>query len=217
MNGVTRLTAEQLKRLAQAFHRGAALASDALERWLSVPALISMDSVDQCPLETATEVLGQISDTVGMCVMQMEGTLSGQMVLAFDDFSGLSLTDQLLAQPPGTAVAWEEVEVSSALESMNILGSAYLNGMAQSLSQADASVVLIPSPPSFYRDFAESLLQTAFMGQAITGSHVLFAKARFELQGNPLNWTFLLIPDPASLATLSRMLSEPRSSTENNS
>lgn len=215
MNHVPRLTSEQLERLTQAFHSGAATGSQAIQGWLMAPAVISIDSADECPLEMATAILGESGDVVGMCVMQMEGTLTGQMVLAFDDQSGLSLSDLLLGNPPGTATEWGEVEISSALESMNILGSSYLNGMSRFLSKSiNETVSLIPSPPVFYRDFAESLLQTAFMEQAAAGSHVLFARARFELHGRPLNWTFLLIPDPGSLTKLSQILSSPGSNGE---
>jgi hypothetical protein len=49
-------------------------------------------------------------------------------------------------------------------------------------------------------------LETAFLDQAVVGSDVVFAEARFELMGQPLHWTFLLIPDPASLKRLSTML-----------
>ena len=136
-------------------------------------------------------------------------TLNGQMVLAFDDASGLSLSDLLLGNPPGTATNWGEVEVSSAQESMNILGSAYLNGVSRFLSDRSGDAVsLIPSPPTFFRDYAASLLQTVFMEQASTGNHVLFARAQFELHGCPLNWTFLLIPDPPSLLKLSQILTK---------
>ena len=215
MNHVPRLTSGQLERLTQAFHSGAATGSQAIQGWLMAPAVISIDSADECPLDMATAVLGESGNVVGMCVMQMEGTLTGQMVLAFDDQSGLSLTDLLLGNPPGTATEWGEVEISSALESMNILGSSYLNGMSNFLSKSsNETVSLIPSPPVFYRDFAESLLQTAFMEQAAAGSHVLFARARFELHGRPLNWTFLLIPDPGSLMKLSQLLSSPGSNRE---
>jgi chemotaxis protein CheC len=180
-----------------------------MQGWLSASAEISIDSADECPLEMATAVLGQSGDIVGMCLMQMEGTLNGQMVLAFDDASGLSLSDLLLGNSPGTATEWGNVEISSAQESMNILGSAYLNGMSRFLSEGcGESVSLIPSPPIFFRDFAESLLQTVFMEQASSGNHVLFARARFELHACPLNWTFLLIPDPPSLAKLSGILSK---------
>ena len=42
---------------------------------------------------------------------------------------------------------------------------------------------------------------------AIVGSEAVFARARFDLAGKPVRWTFLLIPDPASLTRLSNLLS----------
>ncbi len=82
------------------------------------------------------------------------------MVLAFEDSSGLAMTDLILGHAPGTAASGENGN-SAALESMNILGSAYLNGMADfSFARKRGNRELIPSPPRFVRDFAESLLQT---------------------------------------------------------
>lgn len=200
-------TERQIAQLERAFHCGAAESSAALERWLSAPTSISIDSVDQCPLEDATSALGEWDGAVCMCLMEMQGTLTGHMLLAFDDQSGLAVTDLLLARPRGTAAAWGDVETSCILETMNIAGSAYLNGIARDLSdRGGQSVELIPTPPIFLRDFAESLLETAFLDQAVAGSDVVFARARFDLSGQPLRWTFLLIPDPASLKRLSEIL-----------
>lgn len=204
-------TPSQIDRLTAAFHCGAAEAADALHRWLSVSTEISIEGVDQCPLEAATSVLSEMGETVCMCVMGMEGTLNGQMILAFDDPSGLVLADLLLGKPAGTSIEWGELEISSSLESMNIVGSAYLNGIARSLSTNNQPVTLIPSPPHFLRDFVESLLQSAFIEQAQAGSQIVFAKARFQMSGNPLRWTFLLIPDPESLHCLSELLLSPAS------
>lgn len=195
--------------LSEAFHRGVSDSARALETWLATPASVTIESIDQCPLEDATQTLGEISDVCCMCVMQMQGTLTGQLLLAFDDASGLTLADLLLSHPPGTATDWNEVETSAALETMNIVGSAYLNGIAASLaSRQDAPVSLIPTPPAFLRDFVESLLQAAFVEQAATGRFIVFARTRFELRAQPLRWTFLLIPDPDSLSRLTAMLTD---------
>ena len=122
------------------------------------------------------------------------------MLLAFDDNSGLVVSDLLLSHSLGTADTWGEVETSCVLETMNIAGSAYLNGIARDLSVCGGqSIELIPTPPVFLRDFAESLLETAFLDQAVAGNDVVFALANFDFSGRPLRWTFLLIPDPASL------------------
>lgn len=201
-------TDRQVAQLSQAFHRGAAESSVALARWLSAPATIAVDSVDQCPLEEATAILGDGADTVCMCVMQMEGTLSGRMLLAFDDADGLAATDLLMGRALGSATNWGEMEISSVQETMNIVGSAYLNGIARDLSQRSGQrIELLPTPPVFLRDFVESLLETAFLDQAMAGSHVVFARTRFDLSGKSLEWTFLLIPDPSCVSRLQEILS----------
>ncbi len=197
----------QIHQLANALHRGAAEASTALARWLNVVTTMSIDSVDQCPLKDVASVLGDGDKAVCMCLMEMQGSLTGQMLLAFDDASGLAVADLLQTQPEGTAIHWGELERSCIMETMNIAGSAYLNGIADNLSgRSGRTLELIPAPPIFIRDFAESLLESAFMDQAVAGNDVVFARATFELSGKPLRWTFLLIPDPASLQRLSEIL-----------
>ena len=203
------LTKLQIDRFATALHRGAAEASIALAQWLNCPTTMSIDSIDQCSLEDATSVLGEGDNAVCMCLMEMQGTLTGHMLLAFDDNSGLFVSDLLLSRSLGTADAWGEVETSCVLETMNIAGSAYLNGIARDLAVCcGQSIELIPTPPVFLRDFAESLLETAFLDQAVAGNDVVFALANFDFSGKPLRWTFLLIPDPASLQRLSDILAE---------
>jgi len=201
------LTNLEIGKLQGAFHRGAFEASEALSKWLSASTIISIESIDQCRLKEATSILEVEDSAICMCVMGMEGTLTGQMLLAFDDTSGLAMADLVIGHSHGTAKVWGEVETSAALESMNIAGSAYLNGIARDLSaRGSTRLTLIPTPPTFLRDYAESLLETAFLNQAAAGSHIVFAKARFEILGNPMRWTFLLIPDPQSLDRLTQIL-----------
>lgn len=202
-------TDRQISQLTRAFHRGAAESSTALAHWLNCEVTMSIDAVDQCQLQTATGILGDGELPVCMCLMQMQGTLTGHMLLAFDDPSGLAVSDLLRSQPPGTANAWGEIETSCVLETMNIAGSSYLNGIANDLShRSGLQIELIPTPPIFLRDYAESLLESAFMDQALASSDVVFAHARFNLSGQPLRWMFLLIPDPQSLQRLSEILAD---------
>ena len=201
------LTNSQLRQLAPAFHRGASEASAALAQWLTARTTMTIDSIAQCHLELATGELGESDTPICMCLMEMEGTLTGHMLLAFDDASGLAIANLLVPRSPEMAANWGEVEISCVLETMNIAGSAYLNGIAEDLSVRSSQLVeLLPSPPRFLRDYAESLLQASFMDQALAAAKVVFAKARFDMSGQPVRWTFLLIPDPASLKRLSELL-----------
>ena len=90
--------------------------------------------------------------------MGLKGRVTGQLILAFNDSSGLALADLLIGNPFGTSTAWGELEQSAALETANIIGCAYLNSLARGFPETDdAAQDLLPTPPRFARDFRQSL------------------------------------------------------------
>ena len=201
------LSERQLAALEKAFRQGAADASDALARWLGRPSLICVESVEQLALHEATRVLGAGDKPVCFCAAEMNGGLTGELILAFDDASGLALADILLDQPLGTANAWGEMEISAALETTNLVSCAYFNSLSRTIVEAgQGTSELLPSPPRFSHDFAESLVQFALMGQAVATDHVVFSRTQFHIDGEPLDWTLLLVPDEESMQSLRRWL-----------
>ncbi len=201
------LSESQLQRLGKALHLGAGQASRAMATWLSVPTVVTFDSVDQLPISDAADVLGGAEQTLCFCSMEMTGSFTGQIILAFDDSSGLSLSDLLLDHPIGNATGWGEVETSAALETANILGCAYLNALSKDLTKANSeSLSLLPSPPAFRREFAGSLLQTVFLGQAMASDYIVSARANFEIRGQRLNWKLLFVPDASSMGRLRELM-----------
>jgi chemotaxis protein CheC len=136
----------------------------------------------------------------------MNGQLTGQIVLAFDEPSGLALADLLLDQTPGTTQQWTEIATSAALETANILACAYLNSLSRTLSWTTESSELLPSPPQFSRDYADSLVEFALMGQAIASDHVILTRTRFEIDATSVNWTLLFVPDAQSMSRLPELL-----------
>src|SRR5262249_897705 len=160
------LTAQQLSGLTALFRRGSEDASAALSRWLARKARISIEQVEQMPLGEATAVLGDGEGHVCACCMMLAGPLTGELILAFYDPSGLPVADLLLERPVGTAAQWGEMEQSAAMETANIIGCAYLNALARSIPESGANAGdLLPSPPRFVRDFAASLMEFALMNQ----------------------------------------------------
>lgn len=200
------LTEQQLTALSEAFHASAADASGALAKWIGKPSVVEIDSLEQLPIEDAADLLAASDEPICFCSAEMTGPLSGEMILAFDNPSGLALADMLLDQPTGTADAWTEIEISAALETTNILCCAFLNGLSRVLSDAGKPAELLPSPPRFDSDFAASLLEFALMGQAIASDHLVAVKTRFIVDGTPLHWTLLLVPDADSVARLPTLL-----------
>lgn len=194
----------QLSQLHRLFGAGAEQASMALSRWLDRPAQITVERVEQLPLNLATDVLGDAETPVAACVMQLQGGLAGLLILAFDDASGLGLADLLLGQPAGTAQAWGEIERSAAQETANIVGCAYLNALSRLAGGQGEG--LLPDPPRFVRDYPQALLEFALMNQASHGDVVFLTETRFHIDGSPAQWNLLLIPDNPSVMRLRRWL-----------
>jgi chemotaxis protein CheC len=195
------------------FEQGAESASQALSKWLGQEVRLTISEVEQVELTVAAEILGPPETLVAACAMGITGPLGGQILLVFEDRSGLALADLLLNQPFGTATSWGELERSAAQETTNIVGCAYLNALAAHLPSGmariasdgnDATDELVPTPPSFFHEFAGSLLEFALMEQALELEQVLLVQSAFTSRRQDLNlkWTLLFIPDRASLHAL---------------
>lgn len=197
----------QLRALTIVLRHGEDEASAALSKWLGRPASISVEQVQQLPLADTTAVLGPPDAPIGSCAMAVYGPITGQLVLAFDDASGLALADMLLGKAVGSSTTWGELEQSAALETTNIIGCAYLNALVHFFrAGAGAAPELVPSPPKFTRDFAAAILQFAMMNQAMASDVVFLTRTEFCIEGAPVNWNLLFIPDADSLAVLKEML-----------
>jgi chemotaxis protein CheC len=202
------LDSKQMAALTSLLRQGSENASQMLAKWIGKPAVIEINSLEQIPLEDAAELLSADDEPMCFCSSEIKGLLTGELILAFDDISGLALADMLLDQPAGTSQEWNALATSAALETTNILGCSYLNSMSASFSSSAGSAELLPSPPIFTRDFAPSLLEFALMGQALSSEEIILAKTRFEIGGSPATWTLLLIPDGPSMSRLPGLLSD---------
>ncbi len=211
----TGLTATQLHLLRMIFDRGTEAASHALSKWLGQEIRLTMSVVTEVEIEQAEELLGPPESLVAACSMGLNGWLTGLILLVFKDRSGLALTDLLLHQAIGTSTEWGEIEVSAAKETTNIVGCAYVNALASHLPStalqaaggdggggpgAGARGDLVPTPPTFVHEFAGSLLEFAFMEQALELDQVMVIRSdlsadRPELS---LDWTLLFFPSRAS-------------------
>ncbi|MGI9516699.1 MAG: hypothetical protein ACR2NP_06630 [Pirellulaceae bacterium] len=199
----------QLAALQSALHDGSLAASRALATWLGKPSVVEIDSLQQLSLNAATGVLSNETNShdepVCCCCSRMSGALNGYLILAFDDSSGLALADLVENVAVGTHTSWTELATSAALETANILSCAFLNSLWDHVSETGADG-LLPSPPQFCRDYAESVLQFVVMDQASTSDQIIMANTQFEIDGASSCWTMLFVPDPRSLLTLSRYL-----------
>ena len=201
----TTLDDRQRRLLKTILERGADGASSALSRWLGCPVRLEVGEVDQVEVEAATEAIGPGETLVAACAMAVAGRVSGLLILAFEDESGLALADLLQRLPIGTTTAWGELERSAAQETANIVGCAYHTALASHLPGGSGSIE--PGPPDFRHEFAASLLEFALLDQATRADRVLLVQTRFLAEPAELRWTLLLIPSAEALADLAAALS----------
>jgi chemotaxis protein CheC len=202
------LAGQQLETLRQAFHAGSIRASEALAAWINRSSLVEIDSLELLALADATEILGSAEVPMCFCAVRMTGLLTGDLMLAFDDASGLALANMVL-ETPAENFDWNELAKSAVLETANILSCAFLNSLSTTLAVCDESAELMPTSPEFRRDYAESLLEPALMGQAIASDQVIIVKTSFEIDETPFKWTLLFLPDADSMWRLVEMLGRP--------
>jgi chemotaxis protein CheC len=218
------LNSVQRHLLRLIFDRGAESASQALSKWLGHEVHLSVNKIELVDLAQAAELLGPGDSLVTACTMGLTGRLTGLILLVFADRSGLALVDLLTQQPVGTTTDWGELEQSAAKETTNIVGCAYVNALATHLPGNVSSTLLptdgtgkvisddelVPTPPTFVREFAGSLLQFALMEQALELDQVVLIHSEFgaDERGLNLDWTLLFVPSRESLHTLAAALSE---------
>jgi chemotaxis protein CheC len=211
------LTESQRHLLRMIFDRGAESASQALSKWLGQEVRLAISEVELVELARASELLGPEESLVAACTMGLTGRLTGWILLVFEDRSGLALADLLLQQPVGTTTTWGELEQSAAKETTNIVGCAYVNALAAHLPGTEAKAGagagangLIPTPPTFVREFAGSLLEFVLMEQALELDQILLIHTEFAAgrQGLSLNWTLLFVPSRDALHVLAASLAQ---------
>jgi chemotaxis protein CheC len=216
------LNDSQRHLLRMIFDRGADAASQALSKWLGQEVHLAVSEVELAELAQAADLLGPAESLVTACSMGLIGRLSGLILLVFEDTSGLALVDLLLHYPIGTTTTWGDLEQSAAKETTNIVGCAYVNALATHLPSIAAvrppgpqvhqpsGGELVPTPPTFVREFAGSLLQFAIMEQALELDQILLIHSQFVVGKHEvnLNWTLLFIPSRDSLRSLAVSLAQ---------
>jgi chemotaxis protein CheC len=216
---MNRFTERQLSQFTSVIRMGAAEASNAMSTWLERSITVEVEPVNQLPLSLAADQLGTPDETLCACLMNVTGLVNGQLFLAFDERSGLSLGETILHRC-NSVDSWGELEISAAKETANIVGCAFLNSLSRSLIQigstdastTDASTVetpgsgCIPSAPVFLRDYAASIMQSVLIDQACRSDSVVVIKSDLRIAELPLPFHFMFVPDAESLEKLSRLM-----------
>ena len=183
--------------LHQVFQLATDNASTAMCRWTHGRVTLSLDRVDELPLEEVAQALEVGDELLTMVILTLDGEDNGQLIITFDELNGRRLAASLLHRELGSAPEWTSLEKSALNETGNILGCAYLGALTHLV---DAE--LVPSAPYFVQDFGASVLEQALMSQAMTEDKVLVCRTGFHRDGENLNWNVIFVPGASLRAKL---------------
>ena len=181
----------------QALHtiaiNGAFNASRAVSKWLKRGVKISTDGFTRVPLGEVANRFDELTLIVGLH-MPLGKQLYGHALLAIPLDHALRLVDLLLDQPPGTTTELGEMERSALEETGNIIAGSFMNSWSTWLDMP-----IEPGVPQLVVDYPSAVLDVVLAEQAAVSDDVFMAQTDFVVDGQWLEWMFLLLPAPSGM------------------
>lgn len=148
----------------------------------------------------ACDAVGGEESLVLGAYLSITGDITGHVMLLFPESRALECVDLMCGQRPGTTTDADELAQSAIGELGNIVGSAFVNALAD-----DLNLILHPSPPSILHDMAIALVESVYAEVLSQGGDVVMMDAVFEDQKGRTAGLLLVAPDPVSLDSLLRV------------
>lgn len=196
------LTAES-GPLARAIAAAAVSAAGALSELAGYP--ITAESVGQrhVPLSRLSELAGDPECPVVAVYLGVEGQIAGHILLVLSEPMALDLADWLLGQSSGATAVLGPMEVSALAECGNIVGSAFLNALADR-----AGMMLPPTPPAVFYEMRGAILGSLAAELALSEpDEALVIETGFARQGQTVEAAFFVF-DAALVRAISRAAPE---------
>lgn len=192
------LTAAEQDALKEVVNIGAGHAATALSQLTRQPIMIHVPRVDKVGAQNMGSFLNVADDTlIVSSAMKLLGPVGGDVVMVFERNAALRFSDLLLGRKKGEATDFDEMEQSSFMEAANIIGSSFMNALADLLD-----VNLLPSIPTFSQGTPNDLVKQVRSDEP--AKTVLCAETSFAFEeiGDDLRGFLLLFSGNDSLAAI---------------
>jgi len=143
------------------------------------------------PIKHATDILGGPEACAVGVYLAVSGSANGHALLVYEPKTAFALIDMLMEIPPGSTNTLGEMEQSALGEMGNIMGSFFLNTLADI-----TGLKLCVSPPSVIMDMAGSILDAVLADMMRDSDVAVIMEATFSTQDRQVNGTFLVLPSP---------------------
>ncbi|HYF27519.1 MAG TPA: chemotaxis protein CheC [Baekduia sp.] len=180
----------QLDALRELANIGSGTAGTALSAMLGKPVDINVPKVAALPVPDAVEAVGDPSEPRWAVVVPTVGDLPGHVLLLFPQRDAVRLCELL-------GVPVDSEDGRSALgEIGNILGTSYINALAQMLG-----IDTEPAPPMVVCDMLGAILASVLLSGA-DADVALIMDSALVVEGEACELSFLLLPQGAAVGDL---------------
>lgn len=198
---MTQLPQDQLmKALASVARDGAVRAGRGLSGLMSQEIRIHVPDIRFGTKADACDAVGGAEALVIGAYLTISGDIAGHVMLLFPVRRALECVDLMCGQPAGTTTEPDEMAESAIAELGNIVGSAFVNALADRLQ-----LVLHPSPPAVVSDMAFALVESVYAEILAAGGEIVMIDTVFEDAKGRATGLLVVAPDSSSLARVQEL------------
>lgn len=188
----------QLDAMREIGNIGAGNAATALSEILGRKVNMNVPEVRIIPLSSVPGILGAPEDPVVGGMVDMDGGLTGQIMLVLGIREAYTLSSIMSARdasynPCVDVSDFSELDISALSEVTNILSGSYLTAISMLTGMA-----ISPSIPHMCIDMAGAILSLIAVECGSTGDSAIFFESRFVDAEDKIACNFFLLPDRQS-------------------
>lgn len=182
---------------AELVSKGTNQAMSNLSQMVGQEIQVASFGLRQIPVAETSQLMGGPEvEAIGI-YLTVSGSATGHIMLMYDPKMAYGFIDMLMGQSPGTTQGLGEMESSALGELGNIMGSSFLNALADS-----TGLTLMPSPPSVMTDMAGALLDIIAADILQTQDSAFVAEATYRAPDRDITGRFFVIPTQNLLEAL---------------
>lgn len=183
--------------LREVLERGVRQAVRAAELMLGRPVRMTLARIKAVPADAIFEGRFRADSPLAMVVLRIDDQGGGFLLLMMDEDSARTLNALLWGGVPGAGGPLTADGISALKEMANIVGSSFLNALADA-----AQVALRPSEPIFLYDMLAAVIQTLLVEQGIDTDRILLIGTSLACADADVCLDFLFLPSPALIETV---------------
>ena len=185
---------EQISRIDTIAKVSAGKMAEALSKWIRTQIIVNSSNASIVHYSRLLEPLTSPEDIISAILVGVTGNTTGNLIFLFDENSTLSIIKKILRREIGSMLGWDHITRSVMEETGNIIGAAFLNGIATSLN-----LELYPSSPIVTCDYSGAILETMMAHAAMRGEYALSCQISFRSSNDEMAGIFAMLPEDISV------------------